>query len=94
MAFRKRLSSSYNSDNTSLKGVKSKKHSKGFKKKFVGGLKKTGKFTKKSIGSLGRYGQKSLDKVMSPLNNLTSSPITLILLVGVGGFIAIQFLKK
>ena len=43
---------------------------------------------------MGRYAQKSLDKVMSPLNNLTGSPLTMILLIGVGGFVFIKFMDK
>ena len=93
MGFGKKLNSTFSK---SGKGLKSKKTRKGFnkfgKKIKTGGRKAFGG-TKKTIGKIGNFAQKGVSKITAPLDNLTKSPMTLIIILGLGAFIVLKVMK-
>lgn len=77
-------------------GLKSKHTSKNFSKvshKVGSGTKKIGGGAKKGIGKIGGFAQKGLSKITAPLNNLTKSPMTLMIILGLGAFIVLKVTK-
>lgn len=93
MGFGKKLNSTFSKTG---KGLKSKKTRKGFnkfgKKIKVGGGKAISS-TKRNIGKIGNFAQKGISKVTAPLENLTKSPMTLMIILGLGAFIVLKVAK-
>ena len=56
-------------------------------------LKKAGSFGKKSIGGVAKFSTKTIGQFTAPLNNLTKSPTTLIIILGLGAFIVLKVMK-
>ena len=75
---------------------KSKKTSRGFNK-FGKKVKNSGRAalgsTKRNIGKIGNFAQKNFNKVTAPLENLTKSPMTLMIILGLGAFIVLKITK-
>ena len=48
---------------------------------------------KRTIGQVGKFTQKNLGMITEPLTNLTKSPITFIIILGLGAFIVMKVTK-
>ena len=74
-------------------GAESKSHhhkKNNWRHKLSHGASKVGKVSKRQVGHLGKYAHNQLNTITQPLNNLTSSPTMLILLIGLGAFVVLK----
>lgn len=51
------------------------------------------KNTGKGIGKIGHFAQSNINKITAPLTNLTKSPMTLMIILGLGAFIVLKVTK-